>query len=96
MKKLIFLLYTLVINPAFATLSTGHIILAKITGSGSNTEVTVTHTVDTFKSPSMSIAPRTTFNTGTPIQIDDDILGENYTDVNHGIGTKPELQSPGR
>ena len=58
-------------------------------GSKQPNDVTLTNTVDTFKSPGTETRPTTTFNTGTPAQIDNDVTDENVIIINSGI-TKPD------
>ncbi len=62
-------------------------------GSASDgNQATITNTVETFKSPGMETRPRTTFNTGTDTQIDNDITDLNPPDVNQGVVTKPDVK----
>lgn len=88
--------------------STGRDRISPGASSGRNTQspgssqyadarLSIVNTVDNYKAPAASAAPRTTINTGTPIHIDNDLTEDNdphpHPDVNSGVRARPDIQA---
>lgn len=64
--------------------------------TGSNTDISITNTVDTYKYPGTNNGTTTTINTGSTYQTDNDLKAASATDnlnVNQSTTERPDIYS---